>query len=105
MNPLNKLVVAVAFALPLVASAQTTPSPDIKPADQPRTQLEKDQTTKNGQATKYGAPGTDTGGAMSKDHSAKKKRMKADRTSTENTTLPGDLSTYPGPSREPSSTK
>ena len=91
MERFHKLVVAAALVTPLVAIAQS--SPNIKPADAPRTQLEKEQTTENGQATKYGGPGTDTAGKSSMSKSDKKDKPNAK--STSGTT--GDVPTYPAP--------
>ena len=113
MNALNKMIVAVGCALPLLASAQTTTSPNVKPADQPRSQLEKEQTQQNGQATKYPGPASDSGGAMSKDdstHAGMKQGMK-DKTKAGTTAAPvGAVSSYPAPTRDgtptsPSTTK
>lgn len=106
MKQLASLVAAVVVALPLAAVAQT--SPNVKPADQPRTPLEQEQTTKNGQATKYGAPGTDTGSGstMSKDGMApmKHKAMK-DKAGSADTTKPGDVPSYPAPAKDGTPTK
>ncbi len=57
MNRFQQIVSAVALALPLSVFAQA-----VKGPDQPRSDLEKQQTTQNGQATKYGAPASDATG-------------------------------------------
>ena len=107
MKSLDKLMIAAALALPLVATAQTT-APGVTPADQPRTNLEKQQTTENGNAPKYGGPGTDTGGSMSKgsrtDAAKTSKKAKSD-TAKANRTAPGDAPTYPAPARDGTPTK
>lgn len=105
MNRLTRLVAAVAVALPLAAIAQT--SPNVKPADQPRTQLEQEQTTQNGQATKYGGPGTDAGATTGKDGSmapTKHKGMKH-KGDAADTTKPGDVPSYPAPAKDGTPTK
>jgi hypothetical protein len=43
----TKVIAATAFCIPILASAQT-----VTPPDQPRTNLEKQQTTQSGQATR-----------------------------------------------------
>ena len=112
MKRINQLFLAAAFALPLMATAQTStgtpssmekaPSPNVKPPEQPRSKLEADQTTKTGDATKYPGPGTDTGGSMSK--STSKTKTRTPRTGT-NTTPAGDVPTYPAPARDGTPTK
>ncbi|MEO8936042.1 MAG: hypothetical protein ABI277_11755 [Burkholderiaceae bacterium] len=106
MNHLAKLVAAVAVAVPLAAVAQM--SPNVKPADQPRSQLEQEQTTKNGQAMKYGGPGTDAGAGPTTPDSAttgmKHKGMKH-KAGMANTTKPGDAPTYPAPAPDGTPTK
>ena len=108
MNHVNKIIVAIGCALPLFASAQA-----VKPADQPRTQLEKEQTQDNGQATKY--PGTTTTdgtpSTMSKDQTSgmKHKGMKMDKPKAADTPA-GSVPTYPAPTVDgrptsPSTTK
>lgn len=107
MKSLTQLVLAVACATPLLAAAQSATSPAVKPADQPRTPLESEQTTQNGQATKYGGPGTDTGGAMNKSGSTpmSHKGMKMDKGTTDTATKPGDAPTYPAPAKDGTPTK
>ncbi len=103
MHPVIKFAAAFAVALPLAAIAQT--SPNVKPADQPRTPLEQQQTTQNGQATQYGGPGTDAGSSptTSKGSMApmKHKAMK-DKTDS---TKPGDVPSYPAPAKDGTPTK
>ncbi len=105
MNELIRRVAAVAVALPLAAIAQT--SPNVKPADQPRTQLEADQTTKNGQATKYGGPGTDAGAGATTDSSAAtmKRATTKSKAGAADATKPGDVPTYPAPAKDGTPTK
>ena len=110
MQSLTKLVAAVVCAVPLVAAAQTSTSPNVKAADQPRTQLEQEQTTKNGQATKYGGPGTDTGtaGGMAGDSTngmTDKTKKKNHDMSKSGKTAPGDAPTYPAPAKDGTPTK
>ena len=101
MNKHSQFLIAAALSFPLVAMAQS--SPTVKPAEQPRTELEKDQTTKVGEAPKYGGPGTDTGGSMSKNstsstkHMSKKGDTTANPTSTNGTAKP-DTPTSASPS-------
>ena len=93
----SKIIVAVGCALPLLASAQA-----VKPADQPRTQLEKEQTQDNGQATKYPGPSTTdgTGSSTSKDSSGMKhKDMKSDKSKAGDTPA-GSVPTYPAPTTD-----
>ncbi len=109
MKNLSKIIVAVGCALPLLANAQA-----VKPADQPRTQLEKEQTQDNGQATKYPGPtATDgSGSTTSKDSGAsgmKHKGMKSDKAKAADTPA-GSVPTYPAPTPDgrptsPSTTK
>ena len=105
---LSKIIVAVGCALPLFAGAQA-----VKPADQPRTQLEKEQTQDNGQATKYPGPSSTDGtsSSMSKDSAsaAKQKAMKSDKAKAGDTPA-GSVPTYPAPTTDgrptsPSTTK
>ena len=93
MERFHKLIVAATLALPLLAAAQS--SPNIKPADAPRTQLEKEQTTENGQATKYGGPGTDTSSDSSKTSKTDRKSKMTGKSGGSNAT--GDVPTYPAP--------
>lgn len=109
MKTLTRILAATAIALPLTVFAQsTTATPKgITPADQPTSQLEKDATTKNGQAPKYGTPATDTGGAstssgMTKPH---KDMAKHEMTKHKDTTPPGDAPTYPAPAKDGTPTK
>ncbi len=55
------LAAAALLGLPLVAGAQTATG--VTPPDQPRSNLEQQQTRQNGQATKYGQPGSMNQGA------------------------------------------
>lgn len=105
MTHLDRLVAAVALALPLAAFAQS-PSPNIKPADQPRSQLEQEQTTKNGQATQYPGPATESGtDAMSGPKHANGMKHKAMKSGKASTTKPGDVPTYPAPAPDGTPTK
>ncbi len=102
MNAITKTLAITACSIPLVALAQTLP------ADQPRSDLERKQTTETGQATKYGGPGTDTGGSMSKPNNAmtkstRKSMTKPDTTKGKQPT--GDVPTYPAPTSDGKSTK
>lgn len=101
MNAITKILAITACSLPLVALAQTLP------ADQPRTELERKQTTETGQATKYGAPGTETGGSMSKPGQTMGKSMSKDKATTKSQTTPatGDVPTYPAPTPDGKPTK
>ncbi len=104
MNRLNRIIAASACAFPLIAFAQT---PAVVPADQPRSELERKQTTDTGQATKYGGPGTNTGGSMGKadsDSKMKSKPSKAD-TGKGGQTATGDVPTYPAPAKDGTPTK
>ena len=106
MKTFNRMLAAAVLSLPLIAMAQA-----VKPADQPRSDLEKTQTTDNGQATKYGGPGTDTGGAkagttggaMSSDKSSMK--HKGMKHGSADTTKAGDVPTYPAPAKDGTPTK
>lgn len=105
MNRLNRIIAATACAMPLIAFAQT---PAVVPADQPRTELERKQTTETGQATKYGGPGTNTGGSMGKadgDSKTKAKPMSKTDTTKAGQTAPGDVPTYPAPAKDGTPTK
>ena len=104
MNRLNRIIAATACAVPLVALAQ---SPAVVPADQPRSELERRQTTDTGQATKYGGPGTNTGGSMGKaDSDSKTKAKPASKTDAKGgQTAPGDVPTYPAPTKDGTPTK
>ena len=110
MKSLDKLMIAAALALPLLAQAQST-APAVTPADQPRTHLEKQQTTENGNAPKYGGAGTDTGGAMSKGtgssntDGAKTTKKTKSTMAKSNKTAPGDTPTYPAPAPDGTPTK
>ena len=108
MNHLSKIIVAAAFALPMLANAQA-----VKPADQPRTALEKEQTQDNGQASKYPGPTAADGASssMSKDGMSgmKHKGMKSDKAKAADTPA-GSVPTYPAPTPDgrptaPSTTK
>ena len=110
MNRLNKLLCTVACALPLVAFGQTSTSPNVKAPDEPRTQLEKDRTTKNGQASQYGGPGTDAADTTSKDTSKAMKRKDRKAAKSDVGAPIGSVSSYPAPTRDgtptsPSTTK
>ena len=110
MKTLNRMLAAAVLSLPLIAMAQA-----VKPADQPRSDLEKTQTTDTGQATKYGGPGTDTSGAkagtpagttsgaMSSDKSSMK--HKGMKHGSADTTKAGDVPTYPAPAKDGTPTK
>ena len=83
MNRINSLVAAVAISLPLFAGAQTSSgssTPQSVPADQPRTNLEKQQTQQNGAATKYGEPGSASGTQSTAEDSKSTKAKKASKT-------------------------
>ena len=104
MHRLNRIIAAAACAVPLVAFAQ---SPAVVPADQPRSELERKQTTDTGQATKYGGPGTSTSGSMGKaDSDSKMKSKPNSKTDTKGgQTAPGDVPTYPAPTKDGTPTK
>lgn len=105
MNRLNRIIAATAFATPLIAFAQTPP---VVPADQPRSDLERKQTTDTGQATKYGGPGTNADGSMGKsDSDSKTKAKPASKTDSSKggQTAPGDVPTYPAPTKDGTPTK
>lgn len=99
---LTKILAASACALPLLALAQT---PAVVPADQPSSDLQRKQTTDNGQATQYGGPGTSTGGSMSKPDSGKKASKSKGDTSKGGQTATGDVPTYPAPAKDGTPTK
>ena len=107
MNVITKILAITACSLPLVALAQTPPA--VAPADKPSTDLQRKQTTDTGQATQYGAPGTDTGGSMSKPGGSMSKpgmkhdAMKSDKTKA--TPPVGDVPTYPAPTPDGKPTK
>ncbi len=99
---LNKIVASLAVALPLLASAQT---PAVTPADQPRSNLEKQQTTENGNAPKYGTPSSATT-TSTQDAAAEKgkaKRMKSDGAKAKTTT--GDPATDATSTKDATTTK
>ncbi len=105
MNTLNRIIAATVLAAPLIAFAQT---PAVVPADQPRSELERKQTTDTGQATKYGGPGTNTGGSMGKadsDSKSKSKSMSKTDGAKGGQTAPGDVPTYPAPAKDGTPTK
>ncbi len=105
MKTMSRILAATACAVPLIALAQT---PAVVPADQPRSDLERKQTTETGQATKYGGPGTNTGGSMGKtdsDSKTKAKPMSKTDASKGAQTAPGDVPTYPAPAKDGTPTK
>ena len=73
MKMTTRFAVAALLSIPLVAGAQTSTSGTttsgsgaaggVMPADQPRSNMEKQQTQQNGQALKYGQSGSNDQGA------------------------------------------
>lgn len=104
MNKLNTLLLAAACALPLAAVAQGTtpssmdkaPSPNVKPADAPRSDLEKKQTTETGNAPKYGQD-TKTTDTTAMDKSTPRKSSSMTKSTQ---SKPGDVPTYPAPGKD-----
>jgi hypothetical protein len=113
MKRFTKLIAATVCALPLIAIAQQTtstpssmdkaPSPNVVPAGQPRSNLEKEQTTHTGDASKYGQQST--GAIDTSTDTAKPKVKHSMKSGKTNDTAPGDVPTYPAPAKDGTPTK
>ena len=105
---IRNILAAAVVAVPFVATAQTT-----VPADQPRTNLEKQQTEQQGAATKYGEQGSSAGsGQTNRKDATQGSSMSKDAkssmsTATNKTTKPNDDTSTPTPTNtvSPTTTK
>ena len=96
MKLISTLALSLACAFPLASVAQTPSGMDkapanVKPAGTPSSEMERKQTTTNGDAPKYGQPGAADSGSMTKTSKAKNQKPKKGAGDTAS----GDVPTYP----------